>query len=182
MWRSRSRVHGEWKTCSVRNSHELRTLAPLGLSHCAAPFFATTKVPSMKHSAKIELASLSQIVGQRLQNAPEYSCIAPSAESPEAGRYSTPKRLGRSCPRRTRAQHPQDAVERLRGRPCAACRARQSCAAAFGSNGSMAFHCSSFSSSRRGIGTPQHATAINVPLKYSIVLNTLNTAYLKCCI
>lgn len=23
MWRSRSRVHGEWKTCSVRNNHKL---------------------------------------------------------------------------------------------------------------------------------------------------------------
>jgi hypothetical protein len=50
MWASRSRVHGEWKTCSVRNGHELRTFAALGLSHFAPPFFATTKVPSMKHS------------------------------------------------------------------------------------------------------------------------------------
>jgi hypothetical protein len=50
MWASRSRVHGEWKTCSVRNGHELRTLAALGLSHFTPPFFATTKVPSMKHS------------------------------------------------------------------------------------------------------------------------------------
>jgi hypothetical protein len=33
MWRSRSRVHGEWKTRSVCNNHELRTFAPLGLSH-----------------------------------------------------------------------------------------------------------------------------------------------------
>jgi hypothetical protein len=50
MWASRIRVHGEWKTCSVRNGHELRTFAALGLSHFAPPFFATTKVPSMKHS------------------------------------------------------------------------------------------------------------------------------------
>ena len=52
MWASRSRVHPEWKTRSVRNDHELRTLAPLGLSHFGAPFFATAKVPSMKHSAR----------------------------------------------------------------------------------------------------------------------------------
>src|SRR4029078_3745089 len=52
MWRSRSRVHGEWKTRSVCNNHELRTLSPLGLSHCEAPFFATTKVPSIKHSER----------------------------------------------------------------------------------------------------------------------------------
>ncbi len=25
MWASRSRVHGEWKTCSVRNGHEQST-------------------------------------------------------------------------------------------------------------------------------------------------------------
>ena len=30
---SRIRVHGEWKTRSVCNNHELRTFAPLGLSH-----------------------------------------------------------------------------------------------------------------------------------------------------
>ena len=29
MWRSRSRVHGEWKTRSVCNNHELRTLPRL---------------------------------------------------------------------------------------------------------------------------------------------------------
>ena len=47
---SRSRVQGEWKTMSVCNNHELRTFAPLGLSHFSPPFFATTKVPSIKHS------------------------------------------------------------------------------------------------------------------------------------
>ena len=52
MWRSRSRVHGEWKTRSVCNNHELRTFAPLGLSDFGAPFFATVKVPSMKHSVR----------------------------------------------------------------------------------------------------------------------------------
>src|SRR5678815_3170217 len=60
MWRSRSRVHGEWKTCSVRNNHELRTFAPLGLSHAAAPFFATTKVPSIKHSERLILPRSSK--------------------------------------------------------------------------------------------------------------------------
>jgi hypothetical protein len=50
MWASRSRVHDEWKTCSVRNCHELRTFSSLGLSRFGPPFFATTKVPSMKHS------------------------------------------------------------------------------------------------------------------------------------
>jgi hypothetical protein len=53
MWASRRRVHSEWKTRSVCNNHELRTLSPLGLSHFWAPFFASTKVPSMKHSARL---------------------------------------------------------------------------------------------------------------------------------
>ena len=49
---SRIRVQGEWKTRSVCNNHELRTFPPLGLSHFCAPFFATTNVPSMKHSER----------------------------------------------------------------------------------------------------------------------------------
>ena len=52
MWASRSRVHGDRKTRSVCNNHELRTFAPLGLSHFEPPFFATTKVPSIKHSPR----------------------------------------------------------------------------------------------------------------------------------
>jgi len=52
MWASRRRVHGEWKTSSVCNNHELCTLAPLGLSHFWTPFFASTNVPSIKHSDK----------------------------------------------------------------------------------------------------------------------------------
>ncbi len=50
MRRSTFNVDGEWKRSRVCNDHDLCTLAPLGLSDTAAPFFATTKVPSMKHS------------------------------------------------------------------------------------------------------------------------------------
>ena len=50
MRRSRRRVYGDRKTVAVCHRHELRTFAPLGLSHCASPFLATTNVPSMKHS------------------------------------------------------------------------------------------------------------------------------------
>jgi hypothetical protein len=44
------RVNGDRKTKAVCHCHEFRTLAPLGLSHSEAPFLATIKVPSMKHS------------------------------------------------------------------------------------------------------------------------------------
>ena len=52
MRRSTRCVEGERKTSSVCHCHELRALAPLGLSHPAPPFLATMKVPSMKHSLK----------------------------------------------------------------------------------------------------------------------------------
>jgi len=52
MRRSKFRVDGERKTSAVCHCHELRTFAPLGLSHSEAPFFATMKVPSIKHSDK----------------------------------------------------------------------------------------------------------------------------------
>jgi hypothetical protein len=49
---SKPRVDGDRKTRAVCHCHELRTFAPLGLSHTSAPFFATTNVPSIKHSSK----------------------------------------------------------------------------------------------------------------------------------
>jgi hypothetical protein len=78
MWASRSRVHGEWKTCSVRNCHELCTLAPLGLSHFAPPFFATTKVPSMKHSDK----SISPLASRSCANTSSKRLRVPSLTQP----------------------------------------------------------------------------------------------------
>ena len=69
MWASRRRVHGDWKTVSVCNNHELGAFAPLGFADFEPPFFATTKVPSIKHSAKLmpprssrSCASVSSIV------------------------------------------------------------------------------------------------------------------------
>ena len=69
MRRSRRSVQGDRKTSAICHCHELRTLAPLGLSHSEAPFFATTKVASIKHSLRSNLprsrrsvASASRIV------------------------------------------------------------------------------------------------------------------------
>lgn len=45
-------VNGERKTSAVCHCRELRTLAPLGLSDFAAPFFAVMNIPSIKHSDK----------------------------------------------------------------------------------------------------------------------------------
>ncbi len=50
IWRSTFNVNGDRKTSAVCQRHDLRTFTALGLSHSPAPFFATTKKPSMKHS------------------------------------------------------------------------------------------------------------------------------------
>ena len=60
MWRSRRNVYGDRKTRAVCHCHELRALAPLGFSNTGAPFFATTKVASMKHSSRLNLPRSSK--------------------------------------------------------------------------------------------------------------------------
>ena len=56
--RSRFRVNGERKTKAVCHCQELRTFAPLGFSHTAAPFLAEANVPSIKVSLKFNLPLL----------------------------------------------------------------------------------------------------------------------------
>lgn len=55
MRRSTRCVNGERKTSAICHCHELRTLAPLGLSDSEPPFFAETNVPSIKHSERSNL-------------------------------------------------------------------------------------------------------------------------------
>ena len=55
MRRSTFSVYGDRKTSAVCHCHDLRTFAPLGLSHSEPPFFATTKVPSIKPSLRSSL-------------------------------------------------------------------------------------------------------------------------------
>ena len=55
MRRSTRCVNGERKTSAICHCHELRTLAPLGLSNPEAPFLAETNVPSIKHSERSNL-------------------------------------------------------------------------------------------------------------------------------
>jgi hypothetical protein len=49
---SRVHVNGDRKTKAVCNGHALAAFAAFGRSHKRPPFFAGTKVPSMKHSDK----------------------------------------------------------------------------------------------------------------------------------
>ena len=150
MWRRTTRVPCGWKTCSVRNSHELRTLAPLGLSNCEAPFFATTKVPSIKHSDRLTLprssksrASASRIARStpwRTQRLKRRKQVEPDG-----------KRSGRSAhaaPVRSTHRMPLSTARSLcvTGLPRRSARSN-----IFGIRGSRIAHCSSVSSSRLAI-------------------------------
>jgi hypothetical protein len=66
MRRSTFNGYGDRKTSAICHCHELCTLAPLGFSHPAPPFFAMTNVPSMKHSVKSSLPrSLTSLTSAR---------------------------------------------------------------------------------------------------------------------
>jgi hypothetical protein len=165
MWRSRSRVHGEWKTRSVCNNHELRTLAPLGLSHCAAPFFATTKVPSIKHSERSILPRCSKSRAR----ASKIACSTPwRIQRLKRRKQVDPegKRSGRSAqaaPVRNTHKIPFMTARSLctTGLPRPSSRGTD-----FGIKGSRIDHCSSVSSSR----LPMHK---NVPMGLRKVQNYL---------
>ena len=51
--RSAFRPSGDRKTIAVNDCHDLGSLAPLCLPDLAPPFFAETKVPSIKHSSRL---------------------------------------------------------------------------------------------------------------------------------
>jgi len=147
MWRSRSRVHGEWKTRSVCNNHELRTLAPLGLSHCEAPFFATTKVPSIKHSERLILprssrsrASASSIACStpwRTQRLKRRKQVEPEGKRSGKSAQAAPVRRTHSTPFNTARSLCVTGLPRPSAR-----------GTTFGIKGSRIAHCSSVSSSR----------------------------------
>jgi hypothetical protein len=144
MRRSTFQVNGDRKTRAVCHCHDLRTFAPLGLSHCPPPFLADTKVPSMKHSDKSSLprsfkssASLVRI----FSNTPA-RCHSWKRRWQVAGEGY---RSGRSCqaaPVRSTHRIPFNTSRLLiRGRPFPSSRC-----ALIGTNGSSIAHCSSVSS------------------------------------
>ena len=146
MWASRSRVHGDRKTISVCNNHELRTFAPLGFSHFGAPFFATTKVPSIKHSAR----SMPPRSSRSCASASRIFRITPSPTQTEKRLKQVVEdgyRSGRSfqaAPVRSTHKMPfiTDRLSWTGGRPLPSARRSGS-----GIKGSRIAHCSSVSSS-----------------------------------
>ena len=78
MWTGRGKGHSQRNTLAISHHHELRTLAPLGFSDFWAPFFADTKLPSIKHSAQLiwpRLSSLLMKVRQIFNQTPSSSHI-----------------------------------------------------------------------------------------------------------
>ncbi len=155
MWASRSRVHGEWKTMSVCNNHELRTLAPLGLSHFGSPFFATTKVPSIKHSDRSIFPACS-----KCRASASSMCLMTPALTHRVKRLKhvqpDGKRLGKSAhaaPVRSTHKMPLSTALSLwtTGRPRPSARRTGA-----GISGSRIAHCSSVSSSLRAMMKPRH--------------------------
>jgi hypothetical protein len=148
MRRSRLRVDGDRKTRAVCHCHELRTLAPLGLSDFAAPFLATMNVPSMKHSLKssspLERRSLAKVSKRRSSRPSLTHCWnlrwqvwyggkrsgKSHQRAPERSIHSTPFKTSRSG---------------RRGLP------RVCTAGGLSNSGSINAHCWSVNSSRRAI-------------------------------
>ena len=146
MRRSRVRVDGERKTRAVCHCHEFRALAPLGLSHSEAPFFATINVPSIKHSdksmppreckssAKVSSTFLSRPLLTHSWNRRRQVWYGGKRagkshqRAPERSIQSTPFNISRSA---------------RRGRP------RIWTVSVLSNNGSIKVHCSSVNSSRR---------------------------------
>jgi len=146
---SRRRVDGDRKTIAVCQRHELRTFAPLGLSHSESPFLAATNVPSIKHSDKSKsprsLRSWAS-ASSTLRNVPSLThCWNLRWQVWYGG-----KRSGKSCQRAPlrSIQSTPFITSRvsLHGLPRPSSRRGSS-----GIMGSIIAHCSSVSSSRRAM-------------------------------
>lgn len=148
MRRSRFRVDGDRKTKAICHCHELRTFAPLGLSHSEAPFFATMKVPSMKHSDKSkpprECKSSAKVSSTRRSVPSLLHCwkrrwqVWYGGNLPGRSHHRAPERNIQSTPFMTSRSS-------RRGRP------RVWTVSVLSKNDSIKDHCSSVNSSRRDI-------------------------------
>jgi hypothetical protein len=152
MWRSRCNVYGDRKTMAVCHSHDLRTFAPLGCSHAEPPFFATTKVPSIKHSDRSSFPRLrrsSAMASSTTFNVPD-STHSWNRRWQVWYEGKRPGRSAQGAPVRSIQKIPVNtARSSTRGRP------RPSARSTLGNSGSIKFHCSSVSCSALLIGSCQ---------------------------
>jgi len=145
--RSRFCVDGDRKTSAVRNCHEFRALAPLSGAHASAPFFATMKLASMKHS-DISRPPRCRKCSANIFSAARSDPVRTQCWNRRWHVWYGGKRSGKSFQRAPERRIHNTAFITSRasrgGRPRPAC-------LNFGNNGSINNHCSSVNSSRRGI-------------------------------
>ena len=142
-------VDGEWKRSIVCHHHEFRAFAPLSFTNSFAPFLATTKVPSIKHSER----SISPLVSKSLAKVSSTHLKEPSLTQAWKRRWQVwygGNLSGKSfhlAPER-RIQRMPFIISRLsrQGRPLPSSRFGNSA-----SSGSIKDHCSSVNSSPRAM-------------------------------
>jgi hypothetical protein len=148
MWTGRGKGHSQRNTPAIRHHHELGALAPLGFPDFWAPFFADTKLPSIKHSAQSIwpfLSSSLMKVRQSFSQTPSSSHLFKRLQQVLGLGYFSGKSFHLAPVRRI--QRMPSTVKRLffQGRPLLF---------NFGSNGSIFFHCFSVKYIARLIGFP----------------------------
>jgi hypothetical protein len=84
MRRSTGNVDGDRKTSAVCRGYDLRTFAPLGLSH-TAPFFGHPKGAVDEAFGQIEPATLVEMVGQGTEDPVENARAHPELEASMTG-------------------------------------------------------------------------------------------------
>jgi hypothetical protein len=146
---SRLCVDGERKTSAVCHCQELRTFAPLGLSHRTPPFFATTNVPSMKHSDRSNSPrshrSWAKVSKTRRSTPARTHCWKRRWQVWYGGNRSG-KSFQRAPLRKIQRMPLSTARSSFHGRPRPSGRRGGA-----GMSGRMMFHCSSVNSSLRAI-------------------------------
>jgi len=142
-------VDGEWKRSIVCHHHEFRAFAPLSLTNSLAPFLATTKVPSIKHSERL----ISPLLSKSCAKASSTRLKEPSLTQVWKRRWQV--WYGGNLSGRSFHLAPERKIHRMpfiisrfsrQGRPLPSLRFGNS-----GSNGSIKAHCSSVNSSPRAI-------------------------------
>lgn len=146
MWTGRGKGHCQRNTLAISHHHELGALATLGFPDFWAPFFADTKLPSIKHSAQSIwpfLSSSLMKVRQIFNHTPCSSHLFNRLQHVLGLGYFSGKSFHRAPVRRI--QRIPSTTQRLffQGRPLLF---------NFGSKGSIFFHCFSVRYIARLIG------------------------------
>ena len=148
MWTGRGNGHSQRNTLAISHHHELRPFPPLGFPDFWTPFFADTKLPSIKHSAQLIWPFLSSLlikVRQIFNQTPSSSHLLSRLQHVLGLGYFSGKSFHLAPVRKI--QRIPSSTRRLffQGRPLLF---------SFGKSGSISFHCFSVKYTARLIGFP----------------------------